>query len=80
MGITKILFLIIALWVAWVLYRRYLQYKNHTHTKQGSSSENTDIKTVKRCEVCGTHVLESDAIKSNNRYYCSKAHFDQDNS
>ncbi|MFT4101201.1 MAG: PP0621 family protein [Burkholderiaceae bacterium] len=32
---------------------------------------------MRQCEVCGTHVPDSDALRARGRFYCCAAHRDQ---
>ena len=77
MGITRLIIIGLLIWLAWMMYRRFIQYQN---TKQQSTKTSQEsVSNIKKCAVCGVHVPQIEAIKKGDRYYCSKAHCDQDN-
>ena len=43
-----------------------------------SSSPKTRAENMVQCHYCGLHILEEEAIRGSNEYYCSKEHLDAD--
>ena len=54
----------------------YVIIGNLIRKNRSSSSERVTGKMV-RCHHCGLHVLEQEAFKSGNDYYCSKSHLEE---
>lgn len=44
--------------------------KMTSHTTSGSSQR------MVRCEYCGLHIVEKEALRDNQHYFCSKAHLE----
>jgi len=74
MGLFRLLFLIILFAAAFWLWRRVMR-KRPTDQK----TEQTTLPMV-RCAQCGVHVPRTQALENQDRWYCSRAHLEQDNS
>lgn len=44
--------------------------------KKYSSKSRSDLGEMVRCKHCGLHVLQQEAIQSDNDYYCSQEHLE----
>ena len=62
--------LILVLLLSWVGFSLMKRFKHNNP----SVSKNEKGQKMIACEVCDTHVPESDVIKKNGKYYCSKEH------
>ena len=78
--------LIIILLVIWLIYRLYQGVKrqleqrqehNQKPTKPGNAG-NAKAESIVRCQHCGLHVPVSEALQSNNKYYCCQEHLEED--
>jgi len=74
MGLFRLLFLIILFAAAFWLWHRVMR-KRPTDQK----TEQTTLPMV-RCAQCGVHVPRTQALENQDRWYCSRAHLEQDNS
>jgi uncharacterized protein len=61
----KLLLLLLGVWIVLTILKQR-RHPSATETKTG---------TMVRCDVCGVHLPESEAIASSDRHYCSEAHF-----
>lgn len=43
------------------------------------SSLNTRTEKMVKCKQCGLHILEQEAIRNGDNYYCSHEHLEADN-
>tara|TARA_R110001606_G_scaffold361754_7_gene515185 strand:+ start:81815 stop:82036 length:222 start_codon:yes stop_codon:yes gene_type:complete len=43
-----------------------------------SSSSNTTTEKMVKCKQCGLHILEQEAIRNGENYYCSHEHLEAD--
>ena len=73
MGLFRLLFWIILIAAAFWLWRR-LSSKLTTTNKPHEIT----VTTV-RCAQCGVHLPREQALQSQDRWYCSQAHLEQDN-
>jgi len=64
----RILLLILAVGVAWLILKRLAASKRTSTPKIGESTQ------MVRCEQCGVHLAMSDAIKHQQHYFCSPEH------
>ena len=67
MGISKILFMALLLWIA---YKVYSSYKLGTK----KADNNRMNEKIIPCNFCQTHIPIESAIKVNNKYFCSIDH------
>ena len=65
--IVKLIFLILAVWLGLRIYQT-LQNKKQ---KKVSSAQPQDMVS---CETCKIHMPVNEALKSGDKYYCSKGH------
>lgn len=71
MFMMRFFFIALFIWLVIVVARRYLQRASRVRQQP------TRIGTMVRCELCGLHVLETEALKKSNNYYCSAQHRDE---
>lgn len=67
--------------VFWLLYRLILALL--VKTKRPAVKQQTrqvDNDTMVKCEVCGLHVPQSEALEKSGKHYCCEAHRDADDS
>ena len=62
--------LILVLLLGWIGFNLMQRYKKNNPSNLKKSQGQKMI----ACDVCGTHVPESDVIKKNGKNYCSKEH------
>lgn len=65
--------------LAWGAYRFVLLIKRRAEaarTQEGAAPRSGPQRIV-RCDRCGVHVPESEAIADADRHYCSEAHRDE---
>lgn len=74
MGLIRLLALIFIIWLV-IHYAKRL-YANHT--KHPSRKKPEKIAQMVRCEKCGLHIPEDEAIMGQEHYYCSVEHRDTD--
>jgi len=51
---------------------------NNLLRKKRSSSSIVASKKMVQCKYCGLHVLEQEAVQTDDTYYCSTEHLDSD--
>lgn len=66
----RLLLIALFIWLAVVLVRRYLNRASRVRQQPSR------IGTMVRCDVCGLHVPEIEALKKHDKYYCSVQHRD----
>jgi uncharacterized protein len=72
MGLFRLLFWIVLIVAAFWLWRRLTSKPTTTRKPQ-----ETTVMTV-RCAQCGVHLPREQALQSQERWYCSQAHLEQD--
>ncbi|WP_456412558.1 PP0621 family protein [Thiolapillus sp.] len=68
----KIIFLLIAVLLIWWVLRTL-------RNSGGADTAKPKIKNMLSCSHCGLHVPEDEAVRHNNKVYCSKEHARKDN-
>lgn len=72
MGLVRLLLIIAIVWLVLVLARRLLDSgRRIAEQRKPRLTEN-----MVRCERCGLHVPESEAVRRDGHNYCSPAHRD----
>lgn len=69
---ARLLILIALCAAAWWLWRSF------TRPKKPSPPASPQAQPMVRCAHCGVHVPQSEALAHDNRWYCSRAHLEQD--
>ena len=75
-GMTRLLFLAFLIWLGWVLWRRVKALLDATGTaSRGPSAGSPQQLHMLRCEHCGLHVPEHEAVRAlNGHVYCCEDH------
>ncbi|MEM7020796.1 MAG: PP0621 family protein [Pseudomonadota bacterium] len=68
MGITRLLILLAILWVGWLIYKRFRHFIAVHRNKP------KPVTRIEKCEHCGLHVPEREAVIAQGKVYCSEAH------
>ena len=71
MGLFRLLFWVALIAAAFWLWRRLSQKRTAAKPQQ------TTLPMV-RCAQCGVHVPQVQALQSDDRWYCSREHLEQD--
>ena len=72
----RLLFWIVVIFAAIWLWRRFkTPSKSRPEPRQQDETQ-----PMVRCAQCGVHVPRSHALSQDNRWYCSRAHLEQDQS
>lgn len=66
--LLRIIIILIGVWLVLTIIKRALA------SRRKSRPDQTSIPKMVACDVCGTHVPESEAIREDGRHYCSEAH------
>ncbi len=64
----KLILLGLALWIVLTLLKHRRSVSGPAHPPEKSAN-------MVRCEICGVHLPEHEAIRSNRLHYCCEAHF-----
>jgi len=76
-GLFRVILLALLIWLIIGLYRRF-KALGEQRQDQKSKQQSRPIENMVRCEQCGTHVPEKEAIERHGHYYCSRAHLPRD--
>ncbi|WP_428609849.1 PP0621 family protein [Sedimenticola sp.] len=74
MGI-RLLLILLTLWVLYISVRRYIRRRE----KNDVNRQNKIADNMVQCKFCGTYLPESEALKNNSDFFCSKEHLTQQN-
>lgn len=72
MPLVRLFILVAVLFVIYMLYRRYKARKQAR--PQPKPKPRNRIQNTVKCRYCGTYLPKSEAIQSDNGYYCSQKH------
>lgn len=72
MNLIRILVIAAVVWLAYALFKRWLEGKNQPRPGADGRPQERMVK----CAYCGVHVPESQALHSGGRSYCSPEHRD----
>jgi len=70
---ARLLILLALFALAWWLWRSF------TRPKKVRPPAAPKAQPMVRCAHCGVHVPQAEALAHDNRWYCSRAHLEQDN-
>ena len=56
----------------------YVIIGNLLRRSRPPSSPHTDTEKMVKCKQCGLHILEQEAIRNGDNYYCSHEHLEDD--
>ena len=73
MGLRLLIYIFI-IWLAVQFVKRLLNPSTQPRPKHKAKQ----VETFVACHKCGLHIPQHEAIESQGRYYCSKAHRDGD--
>jgi uncharacterized protein len=71
MGLLRLLF-----WVALIVAALWL-WRRVTRKPAAGNAQQRTVKMV-RCAQCGVHLPQGQALKEQDRWYCSRSHLEQD--
>jgi len=74
MGIVRVALIGLAIWLIWAFIKR-VRLKKLDHLQQKHVIP--PVQRMKQCRLCGVHVLESEAFKGADAFFCNKSHFDK---
>ena len=66
--LLRIILILFGVWLVLQIIKRALA------SRQDNSSHQPSITNMVACDQCGVHLPESEAIRENDRYYCSEEH------
>ncbi|MCQ4347567.1 hypothetical protein NGA35_09080 [Pseudomonas stutzeri] len=69
---ARLLILIALLALAWWLWQRF------TRPQRPRPPAPPEAQPMVRCARCGVHVPQAEALAHDDRWYCSRAHLEQD--
>lgn len=72
---TRLLFWLILFALAWWFWRRATRPQ-----RPAEQSRDEQAEPMVRCAQCGVHVPRAQALQNEQRWYCSQAHLQQDQS
>jgi uncharacterized protein len=72
MNLIRIIVIAAVVWLAYVLFKRWLAEKNPPRP----STNNQPQERMVKCAYCGVHVPESQALRRGSDSYCSPEHRD----
>jgi uncharacterized protein len=65
--ITKLVILVLLIWLGFRIY-------NWMQKKSSIDSSKTIVQDMVSCDKCGIHIPANEAIKSGEKYFCSRDH------
>ena len=68
-GLVRLIIILVLVWLIYSLTRRWL-----ASLQNKSSTKNTPIESMARCDHCGLHIPQSESIQANGKTYCSEEH------
>ena len=66
-------FLIIAA-IVWLILRMFRNWQSKNIIAKKKATKDALIKNMVQCSTCGVHLPEQEALKINNKFYCSEEH------
>ncbi|OQX11059.1 MAG: hypothetical protein BWK73_18585 [Thiothrix lacustris] len=73
---SRIIFILVLLVVGFLLLKSWQRKQNSKQHQQAPGKTNTNTRMV-RCEHCGLHVPEPEAISQGGKHFCSLEHAQQ---
>lgn len=70
MGLSRLVIFVLLAFVGWTLWKKYRLTTKAAATKQ---QQPKDLPMV-RCQHCGVHLPQPDALHHNNQWYCNEHH------
>lgn len=72
MNLIRLLVIAAVIWLAFILFKRWLAGKTPPRPSSGDHPQERMVK----CAYCGVHVPESQALRSGDQTFCSPEHRD----
>lgn len=72
MNLIRLLVIVAIVWLAFVLFKRWLAGKNQPRSGPDGKPQERMVK----CAYCGVHVPESQALRRGEQTFCSPEHRD----
>lgn len=72
-GLVRVILLALLIWLIIRLYQRFKTLSQQRRANEAKQPRRP-IENMVRCEQCGTHIPEKEAIEQDGHYYCSRAH------
>lgn len=73
MNLVRFIAICLVVWIAIVLIKAYFKRATRVN-KETKEAEAARIGTMVRCDTCGLHVPEVEALKRDDKFYCSPQH------
>lgn len=70
MGLSRLVIFVLLAFVGWTLWKKYRPAGKVTAKPHPQSDELPMV----RCQQCGVHLPQSDALHHNNQWYCNEQH------
>ena len=67
-SLIKLLLVLLLGWIGFILFKKFI------NPTEGNKTNSDSGQKMVACEVCETHIPESEAIIKNGKIYCSKEH------
>ena len=71
MNLIRLVAIALVIWIVITLWRRHVQSR-----RMRQSRRRPRVTAMVRCDYCGLHVPEKDAVRSGDARYCSPEHRD----
>lgn len=59
-----------------IIYLLLQIFKRWSATKKSQTMQQNSQTQMVRCEVCQLHIPQNEALKKNEKYFCSQEHYD----
>lgn len=73
MGLIRLLTWLVIGYFLWAMVRNYLRKQEALRNKQATTKADSPVLIVK-CRQCGLHLPQSDAVGSNDAWFCGEEH------
>ena len=67
-SLIKLILVLLLGWIGFILFKKFI------NPIEGNKVNSDSGQKMVACEVCDTHIPESEAIIKNDKTYCSKEH------
>lgn len=76
MNLFRVIAILVVVWLVVYMVKRTLGQRQPKEDERPLHQRRSE--KVVRCARCGVHVPESEAVREQDRFYCSQAHRDED--
>jgi len=73
MNLIRLIIIALAIWIAFRIWQNYRAAAKKMPPAPRAISD------MVACAVCKTHIPENEALRKNDKFYCSQHHLDGDN-